>query len=492
MARKSSIRVFNRLKNIRGIFNSSRRSRQLVLTGIVLFVTFSLALIVPPKIADTTSNQLNQSPSVAEKGVNSKGDDWGIEWEISFGGDLFSDKGYWVDITSDNGYIITGYSGSYGDILGDVFLVKVFENGTKEWEKNYGGVVHTRDEGFCVQQTSDGGYIVTGNSANKAVWLIKTNANGEKQWDKTYGGTGSDVGRFVVQTSDGGYLIVGETSSFGAGAFDFLIIKTDSFGNVLWSFTYGSTKSECAQCVKKTSDGGYIIVGYSRVNNDFDVILLKIDGNGNFLWVKEWGGDFVDRAYCVVQSGDGGYVIVGNTGSYSAGNGESDDSDVWLIKTDANGNEVWNKTYGGTGYDVGRCVAKSSDGGYIITGYTDSYGVGDNDVWLIKTDENGTEEWSKTFGMTSGDYGYCVSQTSDGGYIIAGTTYSTRHELFGSYDVWLIKVSYGIGDSNESGYLIDNETVRYVVVFGIIGLTVGLVAYLITREVRVEPEEIGE
>ena len=163
-----------------------------------------------------------------------------------------------------------------------------------------------------------------------------------------------------------------------------------------------------------------------------------------------------------------------------------------MIKTDAYGNELWKKTYGGTGYDVGRCVAKSSDGGYIITGYTDSYSGGDNDFWLIKTDENGTEERSKTFGMTSSDYGYCVSQTSDRGYIIVGTTYSARSELFGSYDVWLIKVSYGFGDSNDSNYLIDNETVRYGLVFGIIGISIGLVTYIIIRKRRLEHEELVE
>ncbi len=237
----------------------------------------------------------------------------------------------------------------------------------------------------------------------------------EEAWNKTFGGTDRDTARSVQQTSDGGYILVGETWSYGAGSADAWLVKTDSNGNKVWDKTYGGFLQDDAYSVQQTSDGGYILTGYthSYVTRSDDFWLVKTDSDGNKEWDKTYGGFSQDDAYFVQQTSDGGYILTGWTGSYGAGS-----MDAWLVKTDSNGNEQWNKTFGGTDWDIAQSVRQTSDDGYIIAGSTDSYGarVG----WLIKTDSNGNKQWDRTFEGTGSPES--VQQTSDGGYILVGCT----------------------------------------------------------------------
>jgi hypothetical protein len=254
-------------------------------------------------------------------------------------------------------------------------------------------------------------------------------------WSNTFGGPGEDYGLSVQQTSDGGYIIAGSTQSYGAGSFDVWLIKADSSGNMAWNRTFGGSGNDKGSSVQQTSDGGYVIAGSttSYGAGNADVWLIKTDSSGDAEWDKTFGGPPLDYGNSVGQTSDGGYVIVCYTDSYGAGSG-----DVWLIKTDSSGNEVWNKTFGGSRDDYGNSVGQTSDGGYIIAGETSSYLGGGGGAWLIRTDSSGNEEWNKTFGGSSSDGGSSVQQTSDGGYIFTGAIYSYEA---GSYDVWLMKVA---------------------------------------------------
>ena len=201
---------------------------------------------------------------------------------------------------------------------------------------------------------------------------------------KTYGGTDDDGAYSVQQTSDGGYIVAGHTNSFGAGGDDIFLIKTDANGNIIWAKTYGGTDYDWAHSVQQTSDGGYIVAGvtFSFGTGYSDAFLVKTDANGNIVWAKTYMGTYSDYAYSVQQTSDGGYIVAGHTNSFGAG------YDAFLVKTDANGNIQWAKTYGRTGWDEAYSVQQTSDGGYILAGFTYSFDA-DDDIFLIKTDANG-------------------------------------------------------------------------------------------------------
>jgi len=321
-----------------------------------------------------------------------------------------------------------------------------------QWQKTFGGSV--RDYGLSVQQTSDGGYIIAGStysfgSGKSDVYLIKTDPNGSSQWQKTFGGSKSDYGYSVQQTSDGGYIIAGYTYSFGAGNADVYLIKTEPNGSSQWQKTFEGSGCEYAYSVQQTLDGGYIIAGYTYSCGtgdpndpiypyDPNIYLIKTEPNGESQWQKTFGGSESDSAYSVQQTSDGGYIITGYT--YSLG---AVYADVFLIKTEPNGSSQWQKTFSGDRWARGYSVQQTSDGGYVIAGNNRRFlGEGLDDVYLIKTDPNGDSKWQKTFGGSEGDSAYSVQQTTDGGYIIAGTT-----RTFGSgpqqdvyfVDVYLIK-----------------------------------------------------
>ena len=328
-----------------------------------------------------------------------------------------------VQQTEDGGFIFLGETESQGFGDSDFWLVKTDFHGDREWDRTFGG--SDQDVARSGKQTSDGGFILAGYTQSSGagaqdVWLIKTDVNGNQEWEKTFGGGGSDVAYSIQQTDDGGYIIAGYTSSFGSGSTDVWLIKTDALGEEEWSRTFGGTESDEARSVQQTDDGGYILIGTTRSFSDWysDLWLVKTDANGIEEWNYTFGGNISDVGKSVKQTSDGGFILAGYTQSY----GEGTDFDLYLIKTDPYGQGVWSKLFGGSEGDFGQSVIQTEDGGYIITGSTNSFGDSSGDVWLVKTDAEGIEEWTNTAGGNSSDAGYCIQQTSDGYYIIVGHT----------------------------------------------------------------------
>jgi predicted MPP superfamily phosphohydrolase len=358
-------------------------------------------------------------------------------WEKTFGGPSEDNFGM-VRQTTDGGYILVGTTVSYGAGDDDVYLVKTDLNGNKVWQKTFGE--SSKDSGTCVQRTSDGGYIISGYfNWEQDACLIKTDLNGNLVWQKFYscGGGGVDTAYHVQQTFDGGYIFVGITNSCGAGDLDIYLVKTDSNGNEVWHKTFGGSAKEHGYCVQQTPDGGYILVGDTRSfgANGMDVYLIKTDSNGSEVWHKTFGGSGDDSGYHMQQTTDGGYIITGIV-NYQTGS-----DNIYLIKTNPNGIKEWEKTFGGSSVEHGQEVQQTSDGGYIIAAYTNSFGAGSYDAYLIKTDSNGNKVWDANFGGPLVDVFTSVQQTSDGGYIAAGLT---AHSGSGTGDAYLVKIGSDI------------------------------------------------
>ena len=396
---------------------------------------------------------------------------WGCEDENSgtpqstftrtFGGSGL-DYGNSVQQTMDGGYVIAGIKERQPPFLYQVWLIKTHSQGGEEWNKTFGG--YSWDYGLSVQQTMDGGYIVGGNSIVETCadcWsndfiLIKTDSHGEEEWTKTFGGDDEDKGLSVQQTTDGGYIITGLTYSFGNGDKDIWLIKVDSQGEKEWDQTFGGSSGDEGSSVQQTIDGGYIITGYTTGRDGWaEAWLIKVDSQGEQEWDRIFDGSdgsYIASGQFVQQTIDGGYIITGGQ-YYSGFRGR----DIWIIKTDSQGGEEWNRTFGGGGEEQGYCVQQTTDGGYIITGHTNSYGNGLYDAFLLKTDTQGVEEWIQTFGGSDYEYGNSVQQTTDGGYIITGTTGSLGSNTplpfsygNGAMDVLLIKTdSQGISEPFE-------------------------------------------
>ena len=354
----------------------------------------------------------------------------GQGWEQTYGG-YNNDYGYSVQQTQDGGYIICGQTQSFGNGGENVYLIKTDENGNELWSKTFNGGFD--DYGRSVQQTTDGGYIISGftysfGNEESDFCLIKTDENGNEQWFQTFGGENYDFGRSVQQTTDGGYIITGETFSFGNG--DVYLIKTDENGYEQWSQTLGGENLDYGNSVQQTTDGGYIITGFTTDmgNGNIDIYLIKTDEIGNELWSQTFDSGETDRSYSIQQTTDGGFILTGSFGS-----------SCFLLKTDNQGNEQWSQIF--SDLITGQFVQQTQDGGYILTGYTTFFGDGSYDIYLIKTDENGNEQWFQVFGGEGNEDGYSVQQTTDGGYIITGGTDSFGN---GSNDVYLIKTDgYG-------------------------------------------------
>jgi len=359
-----------------------------------------------------------------------------IQWQKCLGGSG-GDYAYSIQKTSDSGYIIAGSTGSNnGDVTGnhgsvDYWVVKLDGVGNLQWQKCFGGT--NDDTGSWIQQTNDAGYIiagftesvdgdVNGNHGNFDYWVVKLDASGTLQWQKCLGGTGNDFARFIRQTSDGGYTVVGSTNSNDGdvtgnhGIVDYWIAKLDSLGTLQWQKCLGGTNDDDGYSIQQLIDGGFIVAGYAESND----------------------GD-----------------VSGNHGI----------NDYWIVKLDSTGTLQWQKCYGGAGNDLAWYIQQATDGGYLVAGFAQSNdgdvtgNHGGRDFWILKLDGSGMLQWEKSLGGTGSDEAGSVQQTTDGGFIIAGWTNSTNGDVtsnHGDWDYWVVKLSPLSGFEEEINHAILN------------------------------------
>jgi hypothetical protein len=344
-----------------------------------------------------------------------------------------------------------------------------------EWQKSLGGSGF--DYASSIHQTSDGGYIiagrsssidgdVTGNHGGSDYWIVKLNSQGTLQWQKSFGGSSSDSASSIQQTSDGGYIIAGISDSNDGdvtgnhGKDDYWIVKLDSLGTLQWQKSFGGSEIDNAYSIQHTSDGGYIIAGESW-SKDGDVTgnhgrndywIVKLDSLGTLQWQKSFGGSGIDIAYSIQQTSDGGYIIAGGSDSKDGDvTGNHGRNDYWIVKLDSLGTLQWQKSFGGRQGDYASSIQQTSDGGYIIAGisYSNDGDVtvnhGNRDYWIVKLDSLGTLQWQKSLGGSVWDHANSIQQTSDGGYIIAGNSWSNDGDVTGNHgsssDYWIVKLN---------------------------------------------------
>jgi uncharacterized delta-60 repeat protein/uncharacterized repeat protein (TIGR02543 family) len=257
------------------------------------------------------------------------------------------------------GYVFTGWS---GDLTGNTNPQNLVMDEPKSaaanfflttWAKSYGGT--NQDQAYSIQQTSDGGYIVAGRTSSFGAgydnfWVLKLDSDGAVSWQKRYGGAGNDYATSIQQTSDGGYIVAGFTASFGASGDDFFVLKLNSDGTVAWQKRYGGTADDVANSIFQTSDGGYIVAGetMSFGAGYYDFWVLKLNSDGTVLWQKTYGGASLDHPYSIQQTGDGGYIVAGETRSFGAGNFY----DFWVLKLNGDGTILFNPASGASVTDT--------------------------------------------------------------------------------------------------------------------------------------------
>ena len=421
-----------------------------------------------------------------------------IEWQNTYSN---SPNGYFdinMALTNDNGNIVIGCIDMLGDPIvslqrQDFWVIKSDATGVIEWEKSYGG--SAADLGHSIQQTTDGGYIMAGmtmsndldvsnNHGARDCWIVKLSPTGSIQWQKTFGGSMDDEATSILQTTDGGFIVAGQSQSSDGdvlenkGSHDFWIIKLSEQGLIQWQKTLGGSKSDRAIEVLQTMDNGYAVMGrIQSTNGDVsgfhggfeDTWLVKLDDNGNVLWKNAYGGNYSDLMRAFQQTSDGGFIMAGYSEStdFSTTEHHGGVYDCWVMKINALGEIEWQKLMGGTGKEKFTSVLIPTDGGYLLVGGSESIdgdisgNHGDDDSWIVKLNSNGDIAWQKLIGGSKSDFFVKVLQTSDKGFLLLGQTGSVDGDLTGlptHSAYWILKLSPEVVSiqetpSNAIGYL---------------------------------------
>ncbi len=309
--------------------------------------------------------------------------DGSLEWARTYGG-ADDDCAYSIVQTSDGGFAVAGKIENFGAGLSDFLILKLSSDGSQEWVKTYGGALF--DRAYSIVQTSDGGFAVagwTGSFGAGGTLVLKLSPDGSLEWARVFG-MGDETPHSIIQTSDGGFAIAGWSQSIEGVKEKLLVLKLSPDGSLEWARTYGGTDREYAYSIVQTSDGGFAVAGETTSfgTGGWDFLVLKLSSDGSLEWARTYGGADNDNAYSIVQTSDGGFAVAGNTRSFGAGL-----SDFLVLKLSPDGSLEWARTFGGTEADYAYSIIQTSDGGFAIAGGSDAYGEGDCVVLTI--DPNG-------------------------------------------------------------------------------------------------------
>ncbi len=456
-----------------------------------------MKMMLPVALAGFVSVSLGAAPSVPAPY---------IAWDQSFGGNS-GDSLYSIRATFDGGYILSGTSGSppsgnkttphFG--YSDLWVLRLGGNGQILWQKTFGG--DAQDGVPCaIRQASDGGFILasisrSGISGNKTtpllgnpgsfdLWVIRVDPDGGILWQASFGGVRNEEFGSLEETPDGGFILGGSSASGASGnkstpnygLLDYWLVRLDRNGSILWDRTFGGASDDRLYAVQQTADGGFILGGQSwssvsgnKTSPNFglandtstDFWVIRVDQNGNRLWEKSYGGTGWDALVSLAQTSDGGFAFGGSSASGATGNKTSPKLgfvDFWVVRTDANGEILWDKAYGGGDASGLRSIQTTFDGGFILAGTSDetaaagrvgnktSPSFGRGDYWVVRTDGLGNSLWQLSLGGTGTEVLFDLQQTSDGGFLVGGESLSSTNGNktslnFGHEDYWVVKIA---------------------------------------------------
>jgi hypothetical protein len=429
--------------------------RKLMLFFLLLAINITVVIEV---------NDANNFASAAPDSVNFLTAN--VLWEKTYGG-TGDDRAFYAT-TTETGYVVVGSSTSLEQDKTEAWVIRLDDNGTALWNQTY--PEGASSEFRYVLNLTDG-FLFVGNtyspSRGSDGYAVRTDSDGKLLWNFTLGGEKVDRLFSASKFSDG-FVLVGLTASFGDGNSDVWVVKINEEGGIVWNKTYGWSMDDAGRSVAAAEDNCFMVAGYTNSTGygDYDFLVLKIDAAGNMLWNRTYGGTQSDKAYAIAPAQEG-YVIVGDTQSKGAG-----DSDAWTIKVDLNGNLLWDKTVGGEDFDQPTCVTASAHGGFLVGGFTFSFGNGERDFWLLKIDGSGNVLWSTTVGRSEFEEAYAVLETAENRFVMVGWTNSIGA---GYYDYYIVKISV----ENESNWLPLYALLTLAIV--VVGILLAALFFLIKR-----------
>ena len=379
-----------------------------------LFSLLGIALFVLP----------GQAAEKADQGLNKNA--YTAEWQTIYGGDE-DDIAYGIVALEKGDSAVVGTCKSYGAKRTDICLTRMTSKGEMKWRLWLGG--KKKEQGRAISRAADGTILVLGHTNSETsnydydLHIAKVSLDGKLIWEKRIGGERDEFAGGIAGTDDGGALVVGSSESYGDGDKNIYIAKLDKNGKLLSAHTVGGVKDDVATSLTRTRDGKFVLAGYREIERagDADFFVMKMDQNGKKIWAQTNGGEYEDMLNGVTATVDNGIVAIGKTRSYG-----SEQSDLTVMKYDADGKLIWHKIYGFKYYDYGNAVATTRDGGFILAGGTNSLGKGNHSAYILALNKAGELIWSHVYGDERKDVAHGVARMSDGSLIVVGESNSFK------------------------------------------------------------------